>query len=129
MEEYGFRIIVVAPSNARFIKQFLDAYGSFPFEIVGDPKRKAYSGLGHQTMPKAKLLLAAGLGVITGKVKNFIPKEKSKKNVVMKSMKNADVYIQGGTWIFNEKGDLLWKHIDKSPDDHAKIDDILRQLN
>lgn len=120
------KIHVVAPSNAKYIGQFLEAFGPYPFPIVGDPKREAYREMGHHTMPKAKLLSMAALGFISGKVKNFIPKDSKQKAFVKSSMKTQDVYIQGGTWLFID-GDVAWKHIDNSPDDHATIDTILEQ--
>lgn len=124
----GVQIIVIAPSKGSFITQFLDAFGPFPFSIHGDPKRYAYRGMGHETMPKLKLLSMAAIGFVTGKVKNFLPKEATQKSFVKKSMKTQDVYIQGGTWLFDENSNVLWKHVDKSPDDHASIVDIKKQV-
>lgn len=129
VEAKGFQVIAIAPSKGTFIKQFLDQFGPFPFLILGDPSREAYKGMGHKTMPKWKLLAKAGFGFVTGQVKNFIPKNEKQKEFVMKSMKTQDVYIQGGTWLFSPEGKILWKHIDESPEDHAKIDDVLRQMN
>lgn len=124
----GVQIIVIAPSKGTFINQFLDAFGPYPFPIYGDPKRQAYRGMGHETMPKLKLLSMAALGFITGKVKNFLPKEASQNRFVKKSMKTQDVFIQGGTWLFDENSHILWKHVDKSPDDHALIVDIKKRV-
>ncbi len=129
IENEGFQIIAIAPSNATYISQFTEAFGEFPFVIAGDPKREAYRGMGHHTMPKWKLLGQAAIGFVTRKMDGFIPKEQKKKDFVLKSMKTQDVYIQGGTWVFDERGKLIWHHIDQSPEDHAKIDlviDVLR---
>jgi len=124
----GVSIIVIAPSKGTFINQFLDAFGPYPFPIYGDPKRQAYRGMGHETMPKLKLLSMAAIGFITGKVKNFLPKEAVQNRFVKKSMKTQDVFIQGGTWLFNSDGIVIWKHVDKSPDDHAPISDVKVKL-
>ncbi|MFE8701438.1 AhpC/TSA family protein [Cytobacillus sp. FJAT-54145] len=121
----GFQVVVVAPSRGSFIKQFLEAFGPFPFPILGDPSRAAYRGMGHQTPPKWKLLAKVGVGLVTGKLKGMIPTDEKQKEIVMKSMKTQDVYIQGGTWLFAPDGTILWKHIDTSPEDHAKIDKVL----
>ena len=129
IENEGFQIIAIAPSNATYISQSTEAFGEFPFVIAGDPKREAYRGMGHHTMPKWKLLGQAAIGFVTRKMDGFIPKEQKKKDFVLKSMKTQDVYIQGGTWVFDERGKLIWHHIDQSPEDHAKIDlviDVLR---
>ncbi|WP_280771175.1 AhpC/TSA family protein [Salipaludibacillus daqingensis] len=122
------QIIVIAPSKGSFVSQFLDAFGPYPFPFYGDPKRHAYREMGHQTAPKLKLLSMAAFAFVTGKVKNFLPKEASQNAIVKKSMKTQDVYIQGGTWFFNENGKVIWKHIDKMPDDHASINEIKNQV-
>lgn len=127
--EKGFQVVVIAPSKGPFIKLFLDEFGPFPFPILGDPTREAYKGMGHKTMPKWKLLAKAGFGFITGQVKGFIPSDQKQKEFVMKSMKTQDVYIQGGTWLFSPQGKILWNHIDESPEDHAKINDVLMQMD
>ncbi|RPF51030.1 alkyl-hydroperoxide reductase/thiol specific antioxidant family protein [Aquisalibacillus elongatus] len=124
IQKEGYQIVAVAPSNASFIKQFLDAFGPFPFDIVGDPARTSFKGVGVKTAPKLKLLTKALLGVVFRKVKNFIPKDKQQADFVKKSMATQDVYIQGGTLIFDEQGKLLWKHLDQSPEYHAKLRDI-----
>ncbi len=127
--EKGFQVVVIAPSKGTFIKQFLDEFGPYPFPILGDPSREAYKEMGHKTMPKWKLLAKAGFGFITGQVKGFIPSDQKQKEFVMKSMKTQDVYIQGGTWLFSPHGKILWNHIDESPENHAKIDDVLVKMN
>ncbi|WP_337958029.1 AhpC/TSA family protein [Guptibacillus sedimenti] len=132
IEKEGFQILAIAPSNGKYIGQFTEAFGEFPFVIAGDPKREAYRGMGHHTMPKWKLLGQAAIGFITRKMDGFIPKEQKKKDFVLKSMKTQDVYIQGGTWIYDDSGKLIWHHIDQSPEDHAKIDaviDVLKKHN
>lgn len=121
--------MAIAPSKGSFIQQFIDQFGPFPFPILGDPSREAYKGMGHNTMAKWKLLSKAGLGFITGQVKNFIPKDEKQKEFVMKSMKTQDVYIQGGTWLFSPQGTILWNHIDESPEDHAKVSEVLNQMD
>ncbi|WP_369810569.1 AhpC/TSA family protein [Guptibacillus hwajinpoensis] len=128
VEQEGFQIIAIAPSNSSYISQFQVAFGEFPFLIAGDPKREAYRGMGHHTMPKWKLLGQAAIGFVTRKLDGFIPKEQEKKDFVLKSMKTQDVYIQGGTWIYDERGVMIWNHIDQSPEDHAKIDTVLDVL-
>ncbi|WP_257348301.1 peroxiredoxin-like family protein [Pseudalkalibacillus decolorationis] len=124
----GVAVYAVAPSNAKFISQFLDAFGPFPFPILGDPEKEGYRQMGHKTMPKWKLLSKAALGFVLRKTKNFIPSDERQKAVVLQSMKKADVFIQGGTYLYSEDGKLFWKHVDSSPDDHAKIDTVLGKL-
>lgn len=125
----GFQVVVIAPSKATFVGQFLEQFGPFPFEIYGDPSRKLYKEKGHVTMNKGKLLSKALIGAVTGKVKNFLPKEEGKRAFVKKSMKTQDVYIQGGTWMYDETGELIWHHVDATPEDHAKLSTVVQQID
>ncbi|SDO55622.1 hypothetical protein SAMN04488053_11811 [Alkalicoccus daliensis] len=79
-------------------------------------------------MPKAKLLTAAAAAGVSGRVKNFLPKDKQQRSFVADSMRTQDVYIQGGTWIFDKQGIPVWSHIDDSPENHASIDDVEEKL-
>ncbi|KAA0546835.1 hypothetical protein FZW96_12620 [Bacillus sp. BGMRC 2118] len=128
LAQYGFQIIVITPSIGPFLEQFQDAFGPFPFPIYGDPKRELYRSLGHVTMNKGKLLLKAVKLLVTGGSKSFLPKDEEQKKLVQKAMKTHDVFIQGGTWLFNEYGKTLWNHVDTSPEDHAQISTILEEM-
>ncbi|WP_318247482.1 AhpC/TSA family protein [Rossellomorea aquimaris] len=128
-ERREIQLIVIAPSKGSFVSQFLEQFGPFPFTIYGDPTRTGYKKAGTVTMPKWKLLSMALLGFVTGKVKNFFPDDSKQKQFVQKSMKTQDVYIQGATLLFNEKGKVVWKHIDESPEDHASIDTLLEKID
>ncbi|QHE53939.1 peroxiredoxin-like family protein [Pontibacillus sp. HMF3514] len=123
-----FQVVVIAPSSASFIAQFLEHFGPFPFDIYGDPSRQLYKEQGTVTMQKWKLLSKALWGAVTGKVKNFLPNDENQKEFVKNSMKTQDVYIQGGTWLYDENGQVIWHHIDSSPEDHAKLDTVLQYM-
>lgn len=120
-------ILAIVPTNAEQISAFLDAFGPYPFPILGDPQQKAYSGLGHIHMSKFKLRMMAAIALLTGKMKLY-PDDPKQKQVVRNAMKSQDVYQQGGTWLFSESGQVLWKHIDKVPTDHATIQEIMKQV-
>jgi peroxiredoxin len=128
-EKRDIQLVVIAPSKGSFVSQFLEAFGPFPFSIYGDPSREGYKQAGTVTMPKWKLLSKALFGFVTGKVKNFLPDEQGQKKFVQKSMKTQDVYIQGATFLFDEKGKVVWKHVDQSPEDHASIDTLLNKID
>jgi peroxiredoxin len=128
-EKRDIQLVVIAPSKGSFVSQFLEAFGPFPFSIYGDPSREGYKQAGTVTMPKWKLLSKALFGFVTGKVKNFLPDEQGQKKFVQKSMKTQDVYIQGATFLFGEKGKVVWKHVDQSPEDHASIDTLLNKID
>lgn len=125
----GYQFLVIAPSIHAYLEQFVQVFGPYPFTIYGDPERKLYREMGHQTMPKWKLLLQAGSAYIKHGSKAFLPEDDAQKQLVQKAMKTHDIYIQGGTWIYDEKGNVIWKHIDTEPADHASIDTILSVLN
>jgi hypothetical protein len=125
----GFQIIIITPSTGSYLEQFVDAFGPYPYSLYGDPKRELYNSMGHQTMKKWKLLAKAGKGLLKGGTKAFMPEDPAQKMLVQKAMKTHDIYIQGGTWLFDEKGNILWNHIDTAPEDHATIDNILAEIN
>jgi len=127
IKKNGFQIVVIVPHNGEFVQEFLDAFDPYPFPIYGDPERKAYKDMGHKSMSKGKLLVKSGVGVLKGKVKELLPEKSEQKSVVKKSMTSADVSIQGGTWLFDDNGEVLWNHIDESPEDHADAQEIVQE--
>jgi hypothetical protein len=124
----GYQVVVIAPSIKVYLEQFVQVFGPYPFQIFGDPKRDLYREMGHKTMPKWKLLLQAGIAFVKHGSKGFLPSDEAEKKLVQKAMKTHDIYIQGGTWIYNEKGNVIWKHIDTEPSDHASIKTILTKI-
>jgi hypothetical protein len=124
----GFQIVIITPSTGSYLEEFVEAFGPYPFSVYGDPKRELYNSMGHQTMQKWKLLVKAGKGLIKGGTKAFIPADPVQKGLVQQAMKTHDIYIQGGTWLFDEKGNILWNHIDTMPEDHASIDTIILEM-
>lgn len=124
----GCQVIVIIPSGRSLLEKFVQAFGPFPFPIYGDPARDLYNGMGHKTMKKWKLLYLAGKAFLKGGTRAFFPDGVMQKRVVREAMKTQDVYIQGGSWIFNDKGSVIWSHIDTSPEDHASIDRIIIEL-
>ncbi|WP_240795434.1 peroxiredoxin-like family protein [Aquibacillus halophilus] len=128
INETGYQTVIVAPSNREYLEQFVEVFGPFPYQIYGDPKRKLFRKMGNLTMPKWKLLLQAVIGFIKHGKKAFIPDDNAKKKLVQTAMKTQDIYIQGSTWVFNNKGKVIWKHIDTEPGDHASIRTIINVL-
>jgi hypothetical protein len=126
--ETGFQILIITPSTGSYLEKFIEAFGPFPFPIYGDHKRALYHSMGHQTMKKWKLLAKAGKAFIKNGPKGFLPEDEAQKSVVQEAMKTHDIYIQGGSWLYDEKGDILWNHIDTVPEDHAKVDTILKEM-
>jgi peroxiredoxin len=126
--ETGYQVVIITPSTGIYLEQFVEVFGPYPFQIYGDPQKNLYREMGHRTMPKWKLLAQAALAFLKHGKKAFLPENEDQKKLVQKAMKTHDIYIQGGTWVFNEKGNIIWKHIDTEPEDHASIDTILNVL-
>jgi peroxiredoxin len=124
-----YQVIIITPSTRGYLEQFVQVFGPYPFPIYGDPERKLYREMGHQTMPKWKLLFQAGRAFIKHGNKAFLPSDEAQKQLVQKAMKTHDIYIQGGTWIYDETSKVIWKHIDTEPEDHASINTILKIIN
>jgi hypothetical protein len=129
LTESGAQVIAIAPSNRSLLERFTKEFGPYPYTIYGDPDRHLYKSMGHKTMAKWKLIAKAGKAFLKGGKKAFLPEDEGKRNVVQESLNTQDIYIQGGSWIFNEDGEVVWSHIDESPEDHASIDELLKQLN
>lgn len=129
LTEKGVQVIAITPSNGRFLEKFVDVFGPFPFLIYGDPDRKLYQKMGHKTMAKWKLLAIAGKAYLKHGKSAFIPEDEKQQEVVKKALKTHDIYIQGGTWIFDEEGNVIWSHVDQSPEDHATIEQIVKELS
>jgi len=125
----SYQVLIVTPSNRSFLEQFDATFGPYPFPIYGDPERTLYRKMGHETMAKSKLLLEAGKALLKGGSKTFLPSDENQKVLVKTALKTHDIYIQGGSWLFNEQGKVVWNHIDTAPEDHATIDQILLQMN
>ncbi|MDQ0300756.1 hypothetical protein J2S78_003224 [Salibacterium salarium] len=128
-EDKGVKIVPVFPALVSLLSSFEEAYGPYPFLLYADPEKDVFKGFGHQNMNKVKLLSKAAAGVITGQVKHLLPKNPEKKKVVKTSMQKSDIYIQGGTWLFDNNQQLKWKHVDKSPEKHADVSEILHAIN
>ncbi|XKG66171.1 AhpC/TSA family protein [Mesobacillus maritimus] len=124
----GYQVIIITPSNRSFLEQFDTAFGPYPFPIYGDPARALYREMGHVSMAKTKLLLKAGKALLKGGSKTFLPSDEKQQNLVKKAMKTHDIYIQGGSWLFSESGEVTWSHVDTAPEDHATIDQLLGQM-
>lgn len=126
IEEEGVSIIAVVPADGEQIRAFSNAFGSYPFPILGDPGRVAYQKMGHKRMSRWTLVPIA-FRLLTGQIKLF--KDDPKQNeVVKKAIRTQDTMQNGGAWLFSESGDLLWSHIDDQPQNHATIEEILKQI-
>jgi hypothetical protein len=124
----GYQIVIITPSTGSYLEQFVQVFGPYPYPVYGDPNRELYRSMGHQTMQKWKLLAKAGKAYLKGGSKAFLPEDEEQKRLVQKAMKTHDIYIQGGSWLFDEKGNILWNHIDTVPEDHASIETLLDEM-
>lgn len=83
---------------------------------------------GSSNNAETEAFLKAGKGLLKGGTKAFIPDDPEQKMLVQKAMKTHDIFIRGGTWLFDEKGNILWNHIDTAPEEHASIETILNEM-
>ncbi len=126
MEAEQTSIIAVVPTDGEQIRTFIDAFGTYPFPILGDPGQVAYKEMGHKHMSKW-MLVPIAFRLMTGQLK--LSKEDPKQDaVVKKALRTQDTMQQGGSWLFSETGDLLWSHLDDLPQNHATIEEILKQI-
>ena len=86
--------------------------------------------MGNHHMTTVKSMLSVGADLLKGEVKisDIVPKDKTERKHFLSAVKNQDVNIQGSSWLFDRNGDVLWKHMDDTPEDHAKVDEVLKQL-
>lgn len=125
----GVSIAAIVPTEAEQIVEFLNVFGPYPFPMFGDPEQVAYRHLGHKHMAKWKFIAMTVFGLVSGRLKDLYPKDKDQKRVVQKAIRTQDVYLQGGTWLFSNTGEVLWKHLDSNPTDHPSIEEIVRKIN
>lgn len=131
LEDSPVDIIVIAPAKGEYISKFKEVFGPFPFNIYGDPTLTLYKQLGnnHFSLFKSAKFVISGLFQKKFKVTDVISKDKRKREILFRAMKTQDTNIQGSTWIFGTDNEVVWKHIDASPEDHANIEEIKAVLN
>ncbi|MED1864739.1 AhpC/TSA family protein [Fictibacillus nanhaiensis] len=129
-ERLDVKVVVVSPANREQIQEFMNVHGPFPFEIYGDPELELYEVMGNQHMTTVKSMLSVGADLLKGEVKisDIVPKDKKERKHFLSAVKTQDVNIQGSSWLFDRYGEVLWKHVDDTPEDHAKVDEVLKQL-
>ncbi|RZT24110.1 alkyl-hydroperoxide reductase/thiol specific antioxidant family protein [Fictibacillus sp. BK138] len=130
-EARSVKVVIVSPADREQIEKFLEIHGPFPFNIYGDPKLNVYREMGNHRFTTLKSLAYVGAGILSGKAKisDIIPKEEKKRDLFFSAVKNQDVNVQGSSWLFDREGEILWKHMDDSPKDHARVREILKQAS
>ena len=123
-------MVAVSPADRGQIEKFLDVHGPYPFEIYGDPELNVYREMGNHRFTTLKSLMYVGAGILSGKAKlsDIVPREEKKRELFFSAVKNQDVNVQGSSWLFDRDGEVLWKHLDDSPKDHARVKGILEQV-
>ncbi|MBY6037925.1 AhpC/TSA family protein [Fictibacillus nanhaiensis] len=125
------KVVIVSPADREQIEKFFDVQGPFPFEIHGDPELNIYREFGNHRFTTLKSLMYVGAGILSGKAKlsDIVPKEEKKRELFFSAVKNQDVNVQGSSWLFSREGEVLWNHLDDSPKDHARVKEILKQID
>lgn len=129
-ERSDVKVVIVSPANREQIQEFMNVHGPFPFEIYGDPELELYEEMGNHHMTTVKSMLSVGADLLKGEVKisDIVPKDKKERKHFLSAVKNQDVNIQGSSWLFDRNGEILWNHVDDTPEDHAKVEEVLKQL-
>jgi hypothetical protein len=130
-EALSVKVVIVSPADREQIEKFLEVHGPYPFNIYGDPQMNVYKEMGNHRFTTLKSLAYVGAGILSGKAKisDIIPKEEKKRELFFSAVKNQDVNVQGSAWLFDREGEVLWKHMDDSPKDHARLKEILKQVS
>jgi alkyl hydroperoxide reductase subunit AhpC len=130
-EARSVKVVIVSPADREQIEKFLEVHGPYPFNIYGDPQMNVYKEMGNHRFTTLKSLAYVGAGILSGKAKisDIIPKEEKKRELFFSAVKNQDVNVQGSAWLFDREGEVLWKHMDDSPKDHARLKEILKQVS
>ncbi len=125
IEEADVHIVAIVPTDASQIQSFVEVFGPYPFRIVGDPNRDVYRAMHLKRMSKVKALQRILGYLLSGKIREVLPKHREQNTVIKKAMATQDVYQLGGTWLIDKSGSIRWQHIDKDSTDHATVSDIL----
>jgi peroxiredoxin len=130
-EARSVKVVIVSPADREQIEKFLEVHGPYPFNIYGDPQMNVYKEMGNHRFTTLKSLAYVGAGILSGKarISDIIPKEEKKRELFFSAVKNQDVNVQGSSWLFDREGEVLWKHMDDSPKDHARLKEILKQVS
>jgi AhpC/TSA antioxidant enzyme len=130
-ESRSVKVVIVSPADREQIEKFLEIHGPYPFSIYGDPQLNVYREMGNHRFTTLKSLAYVGAGILSGKAKisDIIPKEEKKRELFFSAVKNQDVNVQGSSWLFDTDGVIVWKHMDGSPKDHARVKEILKQIS
>jgi peroxiredoxin len=130
-EARSVKVVIVSPADREQIEKFLEVHGPYPFNIYGDPQMNVYKEMGNHRFTTLKSLAYVGAGILSGKarISDIIPKEEKKRELFFSAVKNQDVNVQGSSWLFDRVGEVLWKHMDDSPKDHARLKEILKQVS
>jgi hypothetical protein len=120
-------IFIVTPHDEEYLTKYKDTLSSYPFPFYGDSTLTLYNNLGHQSLSKWKLFIHSVSSLFKG---NFtLPSNAQDKKAVKEAIKKSDVEVQGGAWLFDSNNEVVWHHIDKSPNDHADISTLIEKAN
>jgi len=130
LKNYTVQIIVIAPATKNDIHSFLEVYGPYPFNLYGNPTLSLYKALGNKEFSHFESLsfVIRGLMKRKFKISDVISKDRRKRKIFTTAIINQDSNIQGSTWLISPVGQVIWRHMDSSPDNHANPDEILLHI-
>lgn len=122
-ENTGSKLVIIGCAPSKFISSFKSDL-KIPYEVYCDPKREIYLTLGLRH------------GAFSDKVKSPHIKSGMFKGIVKGIalgvsgglQLQGDFLQQGGCFIVKPNGEVLFSHIDESPQDHTPINTILNVI-
>lgn len=116
LEALGARVAVIGNGLPSFIEGFREKSG-YDGELYTDPKRAAYKALqlrrGVRSTFKLKTVLRAASAFLDG---------------YRQTATRGDPYQQGGVFVIDSDGQIVYRHVSEHAGDHAPIREIERAL-
>ena len=123
LDKAGVRLVVIGCSPHKHIEEFRHLT-KFPYDVYCDPDREVYRALG------LKYTASMGGRVWSPHVKSCVGMGllNSAWRAVTSSPIQGDVLQQGGAFIINKRGEILFSHQDAGTLDHTPINDLLDKV-
>jgi peroxiredoxin len=120
-EEAEVRLGVVGCAPFKFIKGFKEKTG-FGYDLYSDSDRTVYQALGLKTT-----LSSQGAGSIHVKSSSLKGTLSSTWQALKGLKKQGDFSQQGGSFIIDPDGKILYSHLDQGTLDHVPINELLEK--
>ena len=114
IQAMGIQVIAIGNGTHFMAQDFVEQF-DIPFPIYTDEKRTTYQMMN----------LHRGLGIGIGTIKAGLALT---KKGTRQGQNQGDVWQQGGEALFAKGGKLLWKHANRTAEQHSSTTEILKVL-